>query len=433
MLRDICRYVQGTYHIFLFYSRYLSVLHEIHDCLPTLAGMETLQAANLSNAPVSWSRKIDSEKVKAYNAALQELKNKLRSITGAGPDFSSFVLPTVVLIRCAAIAACLLVGWRTALLVSCLQFIVAPYSFAVATLHIFTNLVELVMHYTIHATVLWIAAASNLSSPHAMPFTPGFAMLFLALDQLLNLAVYLKYNVRLPFTALLKHVIYGFLNTKTVTALLLLALCDSPRKLDLSVWVMTGILTWYAGPWLQSRFYRLSGLPSFSVLFYHQHRIAHLPGVYPCAHKFHHFYAETTAFDAHIYGSGLPEEFWWIVVEVLLWNQFGFMPYTLNARVLYDTLCNKFGHTRFKDGHGINHHADHHKYSNVNYGSEFGIPFEMVMLTNSDNSSYDIKVHGCDVVQAHGFRVPAARLQRTEDAKTITLSCHSLTLVPRSS
>ena len=45
----------------------------------------------------------------------------------------------------------------------------------------------------------------------------------------------------------------------------------------------------------------------WAALFYHMHRIAHLPGVYDQAHKAHHYLHDATAFDAHLYGSGAPE------------------------------------------------------------------------------------------------------------------------------
>jgi len=42
----------------------------------------------------------------------------------------------------------------------------------------------------------------------------------------------------------------------------------------------------------------------WATIYYHQHRIAHLPVVYDQSHKFHHYLHDTTPFDAHIYGAG---------------------------------------------------------------------------------------------------------------------------------
>ncbi len=59
------------------------------------------------------------------------------------------------------------------------------------------------------------------------------------------------------------------------------------------------------------------GLPGFAVMFYCEHRINHCPVVYAHAHKQHHYLHDTTAFDAHIYGSGANEEFAWVLAETL--------------------------------------------------------------------------------------------------------------------
>lgn len=38
--------------------------------------------------------------------------------------------------------------------------------------------------------------------------------------------------------------------------------------------------------------------------------------VYNQAHKFHHYLHDTTAFDAHVYGAGAPEEWWSLMLEL---------------------------------------------------------------------------------------------------------------------
>merc|ERR1712149_135212 len=81
-------------------------------------------------------------------------------------------------------------------------------------------------------------------------------------------------------------------------------------------------------------------------LFYHQHRMAHLPKVYEHAHKLHHFLHGTLSFDAHIYGNGMPEEYFFMLLEVGLGIGYGLTPATLNRLVLQFSLDNKFGHTQ---------------------------------------------------------------------------------------
>ncbi len=61
---------------------------------------------------------------------------------------------------------------------------------------------------------------------------------------------------------------------------------------------------------------RVTTQAHWSELFYLQHRLAHLPRVYEHAHKAHHYLHDTTAFDAHLYGSGQAEEWACLMLEL---------------------------------------------------------------------------------------------------------------------
>ena len=107
----------------------------------------------------------------------------------------------------------------------------------------------------------------------------------------------------------------------------------------------------------------------WQVLFFHQHRMAHLPRVYEQAHKLHHYLHDCSPFDAHLYGSGLPEEWCLLVFEVAVAAGFGVLPPALSFNVLANDWGNKVGHTRKADASdGANYHADHHTLHNKNFG-----------------------------------------------------------------
>ena len=59
---------------------------------------------------------------------------------------------------------------------------------------------------------------------------------------------------------------------------------------------------------------------------------------YKHAHKLHHFLHGTNAFDAHIYGSGMPEEFFMLALELGMYFGFGLIPASLNAHGTYRTV-----------------------------------------------------------------------------------------------
>ena len=51
-------------------------------------------------------------------------------------------------------------------------------------------------------------------------------------------------------------------------------------------------------------------------MFYHYHRTVHLPGPYSEGHRHHHYLADATPFDAHMHGTGMPEEWFKPMTEI---------------------------------------------------------------------------------------------------------------------
>jgi sterol desaturase/sphingolipid hydroxylase (fatty acid hydroxylase superfamily) len=126
----------------------------------------------------------------------------------------------------------------------------------------------------------------------------------------------------------------------------------------------------------------------WAVLFYHQHRLAHAPVVYAQAHKFHHKLHGSTAFDAHLYGSGLPEEFFMLWLEVGMALQFGFVPATLGYYILTLSWSNKIGHTEHaSDPRGNKFHTDHHDRHVKNFGI-YNAAMDMYFDTAIHNDKY---------------------------------------------
>jgi len=161
------------------------------------------------------------------------------------------------------------------------------------------------------------------------------------------------------------QIAYGFMNCKTYTLLMLLQLRDQ-SAINLLIWSADAALglSSKVSEWLCTS----SVLPNWMVLFYSAHRTCHVPCVYEQAHRFHHYLHDATAFDAHIYGSGLPEEWFLLALEMALGVQ-GVTPMSLGYHVLMQSFSNKVGHTRKENGDGgINHHADHHIAHNKNFG-----------------------------------------------------------------
>ena len=69
--------------------------------------------------------------------------------------------------------------------------------------------------------------------------------------------------------------------------------------------------------------------------------------MYEHAHKLHHFLHGTLSFDAHIYGNGMPEEYFFMVLELLAGAWYGKLPATLNQNILQYSIGLKYLPTYF--------------------------------------------------------------------------------------
>eukprot|EP00449_Zooxanthella_nutricula_P064479 CAMPEP_0198566726 /NCGR_PEP_ID=MMETSP1462-20131121/103717_1 /TAXON_ID=1333877 /ORGANISM="Brandtodinium nutriculum, Strain RCC3387" /LENGTH=227 /DNA_ID=CAMNT_0044297763 /DNA_START=339 /DNA_END=1022 /DNA_ORIENTATION=+ len=205
-------------------------------------------------------------------------------------------------------------------------------------------------------------------------------------------------------------VTYGFLNCKTYYLVLLplafgLEVPVIPWALDASFGLSSRISNYFARYW--------------EVLFYHIHRMGHVRQVYSDAHKFHHHLHDCTAFDAHIFGSGAPEEWLILMADIMLAACLGCVPASLSGHVLSVSWINKWDFHSRNDkpaGHADNFHADHHALHMVNFG--FSPPFDLFMKTLPKQVSA--------AVEFKGFLV-----QRIEDGKDVRLQFTPTDEVPQ--
>lgn len=275
-----------------------------------------------------------------------------------------------------------------------------PHTLLALGLHcVFHTLFRLVQYLYINKSLQ--LALHSLQDLFRLKISWGFIIMFFLLDQLVCLALCFgkissvgKTEV-ISWKRLWQSFWYGGLNCKTYQVLILLILYSQHHQpqqqqqnheLDhhggdaylvssssssstginllpcLFDALMGGAISKGLASFLQPR------LGSWSVGFYSAHRLAHLPLVYEQAHKQHHYLHGTTAFDAHIYGSGLGEEWFMVWYEILL-GLMGLPPLFLSYDMLVVSWTSKLAHTFKQDNEGgINFHAWHHKLHTRNFG-----------------------------------------------------------------
>ena len=403
--------IQGLFHLSLFYCKYILIFWSIPNVLQNPEVLDHLMEQKRKerkrlkeNEIHEFKLSVPKEASETYNLYYTKTQEALRNIHRGKTNWSFKQLQWMLFsIRFLSIIV-LLFSWNwnvyLCLFVSSLQFIIAPYSLFVATSFFIAVLNDLILgHYISMFLISWIANIafggidiqnSTIGQYFYIPITANFIVVFLIVDQIL---CYIATNLptgggvpqKISWSKMMKHAAYGFINCKTYQILLLSYLCNFGNNENsfyyINIWIL--LIDYIFGLSKKISIMLSKASLHWAGLFYHQHRIAHLPIVYQSAHKFHHYLHDTTAFDAHIYGIGMPEEFFvlWIG-EIVLSNLFGVPPFSFNFFVIQMSWWNKWGHVRGqRDKEGRNNHANHHTLHSKNFGI-FNILLDLYFGTN---------------------------------------------------
>jgi len=253
------------------------------------------------------------------------------------------------------------------LLVGSLQFVVAPYSLAAAlmmyVMHTFTHCLA---HFA-SAVVIYFLLPSGVPRLD-LEINNTFILVFLGVDFLVTAKYAMVSNSDgLPkqFRTMknLHHMIYGTFNGKGFLVLLLLM--SKGRSVSLS-WILVDALLGISP--LVNNFMQNS-IFAWESLFYHIHRMEHLPVVYEHAHRCHHHLTDGSAWDAHLFsGAGFPEDFFFLLQDIIMLRS-GLPVPCMTYRLLKHQLANKDAHQRREAPYEHEeYHQDHHLHHRANYG-----------------------------------------------------------------
>ena len=366
-----------------------------------------------NNCQGSFYLELPNSIAQSYNAEFEHIKADLRKLHPTTPNAIKgkfFDYKATVLLLLGIRLACVVTAWYGSvcgtLIVGLLQFFVAPYSFfASAALAISLAPFIYGIHYItfgmLQSTVSIIFSllpASILSiftsyiSPYLyLPIGPRFIALFFFLDQLICLYIqFCTPSKNSTVKETLAHIVWGFLNTKTCILVILLHMMNAEQSIPIGIWLVDGYFQ--IGFTLADAVWKRWMHPS--TIFYHQHRMVHLPSVYEHAHKLHHYLHGSQSFDAHNYGYGMPEEYFLTALELLVGISCGQMPAMLNLLLLLAGAVNKYNHTQKpEDTCGENFHTDHHLLHVKNFGI-FNCLMDMYFSTSNLNEGYVTKPSG---------------------------------------
>jgi len=395
-------YIRGNLLLLKFYLQSIAKVHSLPKWMRNPDTLKEVVNAKIENGELEhFTLTLPNNTAKEYNDGLENMKGEMRKLHAGEKEMFSY--KTTLLLLFLLRFLCIVTAWYGnvvgTLAISSAQFLIAPYSLFVSfTLSLalappiylchylsFYILQSLLSLLTLVTPPLLLDIASYLSPYLYLPIGPVFITLFFICDQAICLYCHLCTPSR-EFTVreTMIHAVWGFLNTKTYTIVILLHMMNAGVCIPVVIW----LLDWWLGLTLKLSDI-ISGLGAhWAELFYTQHRMAHLPKVYEHAHKLHHYLHGTLAFDAHIYGNGMPEEWFFLLVELLSGVTLGLIPATLNRLVLQYSVDNKFGHTQKpEDTCGDNFHADHHLLHVKNYGI-YNCLMDMYFNTSNHNDKY---------------------------------------------
>lgn len=328
------------------------------------------------DAKQSFVIKIPEEVPNQFNKELKKLRKKFQFAKSF--TFGS-LLVLMVIIRFASIAcAYFKLGIDVVILVSATQFIVAPYSgfvsFALLAAYVPTFYIPILI-----SSLMLKSLCHIIGLVFMIEISYTFITILVLFDLLLCFYTSYQKNA-MGVTKWWLHFVYGFFNCKTGFILYMLLIHET----EFNVFVL--LLDYMFGITKKLSFYFQKNMASWTFMFYSQHLMGHLPRVYEQAHKFHHYLHGTNAFDAHIYGCGMPEEWCYLMIHLILSLVFGCPPVELNPCLMQFSYDSKIGHTHWEnDTTGKNWHADHHIYHTKHFGI-YGPCLDMLMDTCVKNN-----------------------------------------------
>ena len=274
------------------------------------------------------------------------------------------------------------------IIVMSIQFLIMPFSFFVSVTQFIALFPPMFIgHLFLFYPLRYIVSLLPTWLQYGFHVNNTFIFLFFMIDQLIcfGLLFYLPGHGKTATISnkrILWSIGYSFLNAKSFYLILL------PHMDGLYINLTVFFIDWLFGLCEKFNTFFSAKTLHWATLFYTQHRMSHIPFVYEHAHKFHHFLHDSTAFDGHLYGSGAPEEYHILCMELILTVVFGWTPVSLSPWVLYLSWTNKVGHARKEiEKDGYNAHVDHHTLHRKNFGIYY-MCVDMAFGTASNNDNY---------------------------------------------
>lgn len=396
-------YLHGIWMMIEFY---IFSVQSIHALPKWIRNPNTLERTVMEKDAVDLS--VPAEAATNYVRESQTFRHEFRSFHQDKNHFLKF--KTTVIILSLLRLLTVLSAWHGLLSLSItiilLQIIVAPYSIIISFAQASALIVPIYCsHYVSYILIQKLISTILNSTPVAVihhlqclsPFLsltigPYFIIIYFFLD--LSLCCYCQFvhfPNNIPLKKTVAHIIWGFLNAKSYTLVVLLHAMSAEADVSISIIV-----------WIVDAYYGITSTLArvFTDHFYHWlelhytfHTMGHLPIAYNQAHKFHHVLHGSSAFDAHsLFGNGMPEEFFFILLELMCVVLIGLPPALTNFFLLKMIIKNKFAHTENpEDDAGDNFHTGHHRHHVKNFGHNCLL--DMLFSTCESNIMYRMRIN----------------------------------------
>merc|ERR1712142_595800 len=254
-------YIRGNLLLLKFYLQSIAKVHSLPKWMRNPDTLKEVVNAKIENGELEhFTLTLPNNTAKEYNDGLENMKGEMRKLHAGEKEMFSY--KTTLLLLFLLRFLCIVTAWYGnvvgTLAISSAQFLIAPYSLFVSftlslalappiylchylSFYIIQSLLSLL---TLVTPPLLLDLASYLSPYLYLPIGPVFICLFFICDQAICLYCHLctpsrKFTVRETMI----HAMWGFLNTKTYTIVILLHMMNAGVCIPVVIW----LLDWWLG------------------------------------------------------------------------------------------------------------------------------------------------------------------------------------------
>ena len=239
----------GNWLLLKFYLKSVKTLHKLPKWMRNPDSLiDTISSITDVRKPGKFELSLPADVADTYNRDFDSMKSEMRSLHAGDREMLSYKSTLLILftIRLVCIITACQGNVPATLLISSLQFVFAPYSLFVSFALCLALAPPIYLcHYIVFSLMTLLHSLmspllpASLTPLLSVSISPTFIIIFLLADQLFCLYCHImtpckQFTIKETMT----HVVWGFLNTKTYTLVMLIHMMKAGVNIPLILWII---------------------------------------------------------------------------------------------------------------------------------------------------------------------------------------------------